>query len=38
MGTSNIVEVGCGKGYFLEFLAAKGLSITGFDPTYAGTN
>lgn len=38
LGTANIVEVGCGKGYFLETLAAKGFGITGFDPTYAGTN
>jgi SAM-dependent methyltransferase len=38
LGTSNIVEVGCGKGHFLEILVAKGFNITGFDPTYAGTN
>lgn len=38
LGKSNIVEVGCGKGYFLETLAAKGFSITGFDPAYAGIN
>ena len=38
MGTANIVEVGCGKGYFLETLAADGFSITGFDPAYAGSN
>lgn len=36
--TSNIVEVGCGKGYFPGILVAKGFNITGFDPTYAGTN
>jgi len=38
LGTTNIVEVGCGKGYFLETLAENGFSITGFDPAYAGSN
>lgn len=38
MGQKNLVEVGCGKGYFLELLLAKGADITGFDPTYEGTN
>lgn len=31
-----LVEIGCGKGYFLEVLKAKGLNIKGFDPTYEG--
>lgn len=31
-----LIEVGCGKGYFLEHLQAQGFSITGFDPTYEG--
>jgi hypothetical protein len=35
---SNLVEVGCGKGLFLELLAKNGFEITGFDPTYEGTN
>ena len=38
MGTVNLVEVGCGKGSFLEILIAKGLDISGFDPTYEGQN
>jgi SAM-dependent methyltransferase len=33
-----IVEVGCGKGAFLELLLTKGFNITGFDPTYEGEN
>lgn len=38
MGKERIVEVGCGKGYFLETLLAKGFDVTGFDPTYEGEN
>jgi hypothetical protein len=38
IGRKGIVEVGCGKGYFLEMLVADGFDITGFDPTYDGTN
>lgn len=38
IGKVNLVEVGCGKGYFLEMLLAKGFDITGFDPTYEGAN
>jgi len=38
MGRSRLVEVGCGKGYFLEVLAAQGVDIAGFDPTYEGAN
>ncbi len=33
-----LIEVGCGKGYFLEHLHAQGFSVTGFDPTYEGSN
>lgn len=33
-----LVEVGCGKGTFLEMLLAKGFDVTGFDPTYEGIN
>jgi len=36
--TDSIVEIGCGKGYFLEMLRAKGLKVKGFDPTYEGSN
>ena len=38
MGRSGLVEVGCGKGYFLEFLSESGFDITGFDPAYEGSN
>lgn len=38
MGRSGLVEVGCGKGFFLEVLAERGIDITGFDPTYEGDN
>lgn len=31
-----LIEVGCGKGTFLEMLADRGADITGFDPTYEG--
>jgi SAM-dependent methyltransferase len=33
-----LIEVGCGKGYFLEQLQRLGFKITGFDPTYEGLN
>ena len=38
MGRNSIVEVGCGKGFFLEMLLGKGFDVTGFDPTYEGNN
>ncbi len=38
MGREHLVEVGCGKGYFLETLLGAGFDVTGFDPTYEGTN
>jgi hypothetical protein len=38
MGKESLIEVGCGKGYFLELLLTKGFDITGFDPTYEGIN
>lgn len=38
MGRHCLVEVGCGKGYFLELLLNKGIDVTGFDPTYEGSN
>ncbi len=34
----SIIEVGCGKGYFLEYLQKSGYKIIGFDPTYEGSN
>lgn len=38
IGQHKLVEVGCGKGYFLEMLSERGFGINGFDPTYEGTN
>jgi len=32
----SLVEVGCGKGYFLEMLRDRGYSVTGVDPSYEG--
>jgi len=34
----SLIEVGCGKGYFLEVLQAAGWQISGMDPTYEGDN
>lgn len=33
-----IIEIGCGKGYFLELLRNEGLDVIGFDPTYEGNS
>ncbi|MBA4389461.1 MAG: methyltransferase [Syntrophus sp. (in: bacteria)] len=33
-----LIEVGCGKGFFLEFLRKEGYQITGVDPAYEGKN
>jgi SAM-dependent methyltransferase len=33
-----LIEVGCGKGYFLENLQQLGYRITGIDPAYEGTS
>ncbi|MEI7864695.1 MAG: class I SAM-dependent methyltransferase [Chthoniobacterales bacterium] len=38
IGRRNLVEVGCGKGTFLEMLQESGFEVAGFDPTYEGTN
>lgn len=38
MGRTALVEVGCGKGHFLEMLLAQGIDVTGFDPAYEGSN
>lgn len=38
LGTEGLIEVGCGKAYFLEMLQSRGCSITGCDPTYEGDN
>jgi len=34
----SLIEVGCGKGYFLEYLKQAGYEITGIDPAYEGDN
>lgn len=34
----SLIEVGCGKGYFLEHLQRSGYQVTGIDPAYEGTN
>lgn len=38
LGREELVEVGCGKGFFLEALLARDFDVTGFDPTYEGDN
>lgn len=38
MGRTGLVEVGCGKGSFLEILSERGVDVTGFDPAYEGDN
>ena len=34
----SLIEVGCGKGYFLERLRSAGYEATGIDPAYEGTS
>jgi len=36
--SKKIIEIGCGKGYFLERLLERGFKVTGFDPAYEGIN
>ena len=38
LGLTSLVEVGCGKGMFLDLLTALGADIVGFDPTYEGSD
>lgn len=38
IGKNELVEVGCGKGFFLELLLKSGFDVTGFDSTYDGDN
>lgn len=35
---SSVVEIGCGKGYFLELLQRLRYDISGYDPAYEGSN
>ena len=38
-GRSNkIIEIGCGKGFFLDQMRQAGFDMTGFDPAYDGDN
>jgi 2-polyprenyl-3-methyl-5-hydroxy-6-metoxy-1,4-benzoquinol methylase len=32
----SLLEIGCGKGTFLELLRAQGFSVVGVDPAYEG--
>ena len=34
----SLLEVGCGKGFFLEYLQSAGFNIKGIDPAYDGNN
>ena len=36
--SNKIIEIGCGKGYFLNKMAEEGFDIIGFDPAYDGNN
>lgn len=36
--SNKIIEIGCGKGYFLNEIMKEGLDVTGFDPAYDGDN
>lgn len=36
--SNKIIEIGCGKGYFLNEIMKGGLDVTGFDPAYDGDN
>lgn len=38
LGPAGLIEIGCGKGFFLEMLAARGSEVAGFDPSYEGDN
>jgi hypothetical protein len=37
-GGYSLIEVGCGKGHFLEQLQFRGFRIVGLDPAYEGIN
>ena len=37
-GRTTLIEIGCGKGYFVDHLRAQGYNITGIDPAYEGNN
>jgi 2-polyprenyl-3-methyl-5-hydroxy-6-metoxy-1,4-benzoquinol methylase len=33
-----VVEIGCGKGYFMDMVLERGVDVIGFDPTYEGSS
>src|SRR5690606_23338008 len=33
---SDIIEVGCGKGVFIDYLRRRQFAVTGIDPSYTG--
>lgn len=35
---SNIIEIGCGNGIFIDMLSKEGFHVLGFDPAYQGKN
>ena len=38
IGRKKLIEIGCGKGTFLELLLSRGADVIGFDPAYEGSN
>ncbi len=38
IGSEKLIEIGCGKGYFLELMQKYKADIIGFDPAYEGSN
>ena len=36
LGTEQLLEIGCGKGRFLDMLNARGFEVSGVDPTFEG--
>jgi SAM-dependent methyltransferase len=38
IGKRSLVEIGCGKGFFLELMIENGFDVTGYDPAYEGNN
>lgn len=38
LGVESLVEIGCGKGFFLNMLRLSGVNIRGIDATYEGSD
>ena len=36
LGRDSLLEIGCGKGRFLDMLLDRGFEVSGVDPTYEG--